>query len=231
MPICCHAHISANRNFLLSVVLSKHFPRLWLCTMHYCLAFHGVSCHNNASISSLPDGNTTWGVNGETGELVDMKELKIWEPLAVKLQTVKTAVEVRQSADLTPDRHQLMVPVVTRHVRGSMIPEDLSTNCNIGFTIPYSDPRSILQKFNSGSRIPLDSLIFFKYGYWISWICGENHDRYRIWFHGILYPIGSHSFIILYVYALCLGKIRTNTHDYENCMHMQMENTANIYKI
>ena len=42
------------------------------------------------------EGNTTWGVNGETGELVDMKELKIWEPLAVKLQTVKTAVEVRK---------------------------------------------------------------------------------------------------------------------------------------
>ncbi|KAF0309427.1 T-complex protein 1 subunit gamma [Amphibalanus amphitrite] len=39
------------------------------------------------------EGNATWGVNGETGELVDMKELKVWEPLAVKLQTVKTAVE------------------------------------------------------------------------------------------------------------------------------------------
>jgi T-complex protein 1 subunit gamma len=37
----------------------------------------------------------TWGVNGETGTLVDMKELGIWEPLAVKLQTYKTAVEVR----------------------------------------------------------------------------------------------------------------------------------------
>lgn len=35
----------------------------------------------------------TWGVNGETGTLVDMKELGIWEPLAVKLQTYKTAVE------------------------------------------------------------------------------------------------------------------------------------------
>lgn len=35
----------------------------------------------------------TWGVNGETGTLVDMKELGIWEPLAVKLQTYKTAVQ------------------------------------------------------------------------------------------------------------------------------------------
>jgi len=39
------------------------------------------------------EDNTSWGVNGETGELVDMKELKVWEPLAVKLQVVKTAVE------------------------------------------------------------------------------------------------------------------------------------------
>lgn len=42
------------------------------------------------------EGSQTWGVNGETGDLVDMKELGIWEPLAVKLQTYKTAVEVRR---------------------------------------------------------------------------------------------------------------------------------------
>lgn len=39
------------------------------------------------------DGNSTWGVDGNTGELVDMKQLGIWEPLAVKLQTYKTAIE------------------------------------------------------------------------------------------------------------------------------------------
>uniref|UniRef100_A0A1W7R9I1 T-complex protein 1 subunit gamma n=1 Tax=Hadrurus spadix TaxID=141984 RepID=A0A1W7R9I1_9SCOR len=38
-------------------------------------------------------GNETWGINGETGELSDMKSLGIWEPLAVKLQTYKTAIE------------------------------------------------------------------------------------------------------------------------------------------
>ncbi|XP_055330495.1 T-complex protein 1 subunit gamma-like [Paramacrobiotus metropolitanus] len=35
----------------------------------------------------------TWGVNGTTGEIVDMKEYGVWEPLAVKMQTYKTAVE------------------------------------------------------------------------------------------------------------------------------------------
>lgn len=35
-----------------------------------------------------------WGINGETGEIVKMDELAIWEPLSVKLQTYKTAVEV-----------------------------------------------------------------------------------------------------------------------------------------
>nr|QBH73659.1 chaperonin [Franklinothrips vespiformis] len=38
-------------------------------------------------------GGSTWGINGESGELADMKDLHIWEPLSVKLQTYKTAVE------------------------------------------------------------------------------------------------------------------------------------------
>ncbi|XP_041931951.1 T-complex protein 1 subunit gamma-like [Alosa sapidissima] len=37
--------------------------------------------------------NSAWGVNGETGTLADMAALGIWEPLAVKAQTYKTAVE------------------------------------------------------------------------------------------------------------------------------------------
>ncbi len=39
--------------------------------------------------------NRTWGINGETGELTDIAKLGIWEPLAVKLQAYKTAIEVR----------------------------------------------------------------------------------------------------------------------------------------
>lgn len=42
-------------------------------------------------------GGSTWGINGETGELADMKDLGIWDPLAVKLQVLKTAVEVNLS--------------------------------------------------------------------------------------------------------------------------------------
>lgn len=38
-------------------------------------------------------GNYTWGVNGETGELADMNQLGVWEPAAVKLQSMKTALE------------------------------------------------------------------------------------------------------------------------------------------
>jgi T-complex protein 1 subunit gamma len=34
-----------------------------------------------------------WGINGITGELVDMQELGIWEPFSVKVQTIKTAIE------------------------------------------------------------------------------------------------------------------------------------------
>uniref|UniRef100_A0A667Y8E9 T-complex protein 1 subunit gamma n=1 Tax=Myripristis murdjan TaxID=586833 RepID=A0A667Y8E9_9TELE len=39
------------------------------------------------------DNSVCWGVNGETGSLADMAALGIWEPLAVKAQTYKTAVE------------------------------------------------------------------------------------------------------------------------------------------
>jgi len=37
--------------------------------------------------------NPTWGINGETGELVDMDELNMWEPFTVRTQTIKTAIE------------------------------------------------------------------------------------------------------------------------------------------
>ena len=37
--------------------------------------------------------NSTWGVDGEKGVLADMAELGVWEPLVVKQQTIKTAVE------------------------------------------------------------------------------------------------------------------------------------------
>ncbi|VDL23581.1 unnamed protein product [Hymenolepis diminuta] len=40
-----------------------------------------------------PVKNWTMGINGETGQLVDMKELGIWDPIAVKSQTFKTAIE------------------------------------------------------------------------------------------------------------------------------------------
>jgi T-complex protein 1 subunit gamma len=38
-------------------------------------------------------GCTTWGVDGESGNVVDMKEFGIWEPMSVKSQTYKTAIE------------------------------------------------------------------------------------------------------------------------------------------
>lgn len=41
------------------------------------------------------EGNTSWGVDGESGELVDMKTYGVWEPYSVKVQVYKTAVEVR----------------------------------------------------------------------------------------------------------------------------------------
>ncbi|KAL1507771.1 hypothetical protein AB1Y20_007381 [Prymnesium parvum] len=37
--------------------------------------------------------NVNWGIDGEKGELADMAVLGVWEPLVVKLQTLKTSIE------------------------------------------------------------------------------------------------------------------------------------------
>lgn len=37
--------------------------------------------------------NKNWGIDGESGKLVDMNVLNVWEPLAVKMQAYKTAIE------------------------------------------------------------------------------------------------------------------------------------------
>ncbi|CAG9533160.1 unnamed protein product [Cercopithifilaria johnstoni] len=37
--------------------------------------------------------NWTWGIDGCSGQLADMNELNIWDPLSVRLQVLKTAIE------------------------------------------------------------------------------------------------------------------------------------------
>ncbi|KAI0518194.1 T-complex protein 1 [Xylaria bambusicola] len=39
------------------------------------------------------EGKSSWGINGDTGTIVDMEEYGIWEPEAIKLQSIKTAIE------------------------------------------------------------------------------------------------------------------------------------------
>lgn len=49
-----------------------------------------------AKHASHPQGDgpvCSWGINGETGEIIDMKNKGIWEPMSVKMQVYKTAVE------------------------------------------------------------------------------------------------------------------------------------------
>ena len=46
-----------------------------------------------AAYDANQEGQCHVGINGTTGELVDMEELGIWEPFTVKTQTIKTAIE------------------------------------------------------------------------------------------------------------------------------------------
>uniref|UniRef100_A0A0B7B1N2 T-complex protein 1 subunit gamma n=1 Tax=Arion vulgaris TaxID=1028688 RepID=A0A0B7B1N2_9EUPU len=41
---------------------------------------------------ALPN-NSSWGIDGNTGNIVDMKTFGVWEPIAVKQQVYKTAIE------------------------------------------------------------------------------------------------------------------------------------------
>lgn len=38
-------------------------------------------------------GGSSWGIDGDLGKVVDMKQFGVWEPIAVKEQSIKTAVE------------------------------------------------------------------------------------------------------------------------------------------
>jgi len=40
------------------------------------------------------EGKSSYGVNGDTGAIADMNEYGVWEPEAIKLQSLKTAIEV-----------------------------------------------------------------------------------------------------------------------------------------
>lgn len=53
-----------------------------------------VLCTLQAKHASGNEGCERWGVDGNTGVLVDMKELGVWDPISVKEQTFKTAIEV-----------------------------------------------------------------------------------------------------------------------------------------
>lgn len=56
------------------------------------------------------EGHTTWGLDGESGNLVDMKEYGVWEPEAVKLQSIKTAVEVSYPRPFLSEINTLTYP-------------------------------------------------------------------------------------------------------------------------
>lgn len=62
-------------------------------------AKHAAAYENSAVVLSTNDDHKmnipkcSWGINGVTGELVVMHDYGVWEPLSVKAQTIKTAIE------------------------------------------------------------------------------------------------------------------------------------------
>ena len=65
---------------------------------HYDAASLNSSVGDVDGVTSAASGGDvhgccTWGLNGITGTIVDMKEYGIWEPLSVKIQTIQSAIE------------------------------------------------------------------------------------------------------------------------------------------
>lgn len=42
---------------------------------------------------ALKEDGFSWGINGQTGKIADMRELDVWDPVTVKVQYLKTAIE------------------------------------------------------------------------------------------------------------------------------------------
>jgi chaperonin GroEL (HSP60 family) len=54
--------------------------------------FHELT--NDYSQAKHANGENSWGVNGDNGKIVDMKSYGLYESASVKIQTLKTAIEV-----------------------------------------------------------------------------------------------------------------------------------------
>ena len=52
------------------------------------------ACTAHVQAKHAAEGCVSWGVNGETGDIADMKDYGVWEAYSVKAQTYKTAIEV-----------------------------------------------------------------------------------------------------------------------------------------
>lgn len=91
----------------------------WQC--HSCVDdVEGESCHggqandlgeaDNVALLQAKHaaGEHQFGVDGETGKVVDMKEYGLYESAAVKVQTIKTAIEVGVRGRSYSYRHMLI---------------------------------------------------------------------------------------------------------------------------
>jgi len=52
-----------------------------------------LRCMTKLRVKHTEDEGTFWGLNGYNGNITDMRCLRIWEPLNVKLQAITTAIE------------------------------------------------------------------------------------------------------------------------------------------
>ena len=91
IPRTLAQNCGANTIRTLTALRAKHAAGEWVI---FSLSGRYVLSVLTFSFRCFSAGETKWGIDGQSGQIVKMDDLEVWEPLAVKAQTYKTAVEV-----------------------------------------------------------------------------------------------------------------------------------------
>ena len=98
---CVRKILLVRREQYISITMCFPFlcltPQIFICLLFafICYLFATLQTTKNLfQAKHAEGGNSAWGINGETGEIANMKDLGIWDCYSVKAQTFKTAIEV-----------------------------------------------------------------------------------------------------------------------------------------
>lgn len=123
--LCWRFFFSFCRFLFFSFILLSKFTRVFFLGCSLMMKRNLILKAKHAN-----EAKCTWGIDGSTGIMTDMKDLGIWEPFTVKTQTYKTAVEasrVESNGAIKKDKKNTQSnPTSPINVQSSRAQPDLS---------------------------------------------------------------------------------------------------------